>query len=129
MRRRQVVLVEDNVDHALLINTILTEEHIDVTHFHDAERALASLKNKEYAVDLLVFDLKLPNMSGLTLLKTIRTMAHHQQTPILMLTTSDNPQEIKACESAGANAYLTKPASFSALTNLLKTKVSAWLPV
>ena len=65
----------------------------------------------DHPVDLAIIDLAMPEMDGLTLLKAIRADAKHPDLPVIMLTASGQDQDRLAARAAGANDFLTKPAS------------------
>ncbi|NCC33637.1 MAG: response regulator, partial [Chloroflexia bacterium] len=63
------------------------------------------------AVDMVIADLEMPIMDGITLLKHIRSSEHTFAIQLLMLTASSNEQDREDAQAAGANGFLTKPAS------------------
>lgn len=73
----------------------------------DGEDALN--KAKTNVVDLVLTDQNMPNMDGLTLIKSLRSLSTYQKVPILMLTT-ESSDEMKALgKAAGATGWLVKP--------------------
>lgn len=66
--------------------------------------------------DILIFDNRLPDKSGLELIQRTRALAHRQQTPLIML--SGDAVEIQA-RRAGANAFLRKPEDVSAIAETI----------
>jgi CheY-like chemotaxis protein len=58
---------------------------------------------------LMLLDLYLPGWSGLEVLARMKQNVHTQHIPVMILTTSDDRQEIEDCYALGCNAYLTKP--------------------
>ncbi len=112
----RVVLIEDNNDHIYLIKSLLEEyEEIgDVIVFEDAESALAGLvssndKAETVLPDFILLDLKLPHMSGLDLLKSLRESENGKDIPVFVLTSSDRTQERKRSEDLGVLKYFVKP--------------------
>ncbi|NCC32033.1 MAG: response regulator [Chloroflexia bacterium] len=63
------------------------------------------------AVDMVIADLEMPTMDGITLLKHIRKSERTYAIQLLMLTASSNEQDREDAQAAGANGFLTKPAS------------------
>jgi CheY-like chemotaxis protein len=75
---------------------------------------------QEIEVDLLILDIAMPEMDGLTLLKTLRTDSHYDDLPIIMLTASGQDEDRVTAEEIGANAFLTKPAGSAELMDVVE---------
>ena len=126
-----VYVVEDDPDHALLIERALRQggRPVDVAVFADGEAALAALRgdlapgprpnpNGEAAPaalrgsgstpDLLFLDINLPGLSGLELLARIKGDARLRRIPVIMLTTSDSPADVARAYALGAGGYVSK---------------------
>lgn len=120
-----VLLIEDDPGHAKLICGALSEcvlsRCIDVTIARTAELAIETLQMDECQdrtaspFDLILLDLYLPQMTGLDLLRMIRTDPALYLTPVVMLSCADADFVAADCLEAGANAFVTKsgdPGSF-----------------
>lgn len=93
--------------------------HIEcVSNGHDAFK---ELDNNKY--DLIILDIMMPDISGVEVLKKIRSEGNHQDTPIIMVTAIDSMETINECMRFGANDYILKPLN----TELLKIRVSSCL--
>ncbi len=77
--------------------------------------------------DLILLDLKLPGISGLTVLKELRRAQPTQQIPVVILTTSDETSDILDGYNLGVNSYLQKPVDFNAFADLLLQISDHWL--
>ena len=114
--RRQIVVVEDHAPIARLLTTQLERLGYAVhteTHGRAALRYAA-----EHQPDLVILDLRLPDMSGYEVCKELRKLYHAWVVPILMVTGMDQPIDQLRGFAYGADAYLTKPFE---LTELLAT--------
>jgi len=58
---------------------------------------------------VLLLDINLPKVNGIEVLRKIKEHDMLKQVPVLMLATTDNPQEVETCYAMGWNVYLTKP--------------------
>lgn len=115
----KILVLEDQLDIANLIRINLEMLGFEVTHYAQGNRALMGLKENHF--DLLVLDLNLPDIDGLTVCKNLRSC--NNQIPILMLTArSDELDRVIGLE-VGADDYLSKP--FSVLE--LQARVKALL--
>lgn len=113
-----ILLVEDNpqdVDLTLrafqrrkLANPILVAR--------DGEEALAWIPRWEAGETLpavILLDLRLPRIDGLTVLRTLKTHAALRRIPVVVLTTSKEDHDIQSAYDLGANSYIVKPVDFN----------------
>ena len=79
----------------------------DVIEAADGKEALSRLGGAD--VKLVLTDLNMPNMDGLTLIRALRASAAHRFTPIVFLTTESDESKKREAKQAGATAWITKP--------------------
>lgn len=110
-----VLLAEDNQDHAELIKDIFEENAPDITLIHAAngQELIEQLDIQDALPQLILLDIKMPRLDGLSTLKAIRSMRPFKSLPVLMITTSSIKSDITKAEKFGATGYLTKPIQFS----------------
>src|SRR5512141_2814752 len=108
LRLMRILVVEDERKIADFIKRGLKEEGYAVDIASDGEEGHFSATTQEY--DLIVLDLMLPKLDGLTLCQQLRR--EHIGSPILMLTAKDTVKDKVKGLDAGANDYLTKPFAF-----------------
>lgn len=110
-----VLLAEDNQDHAELIKDIFDENapEIKLLHTENGQDLLAQLGNQDTPPQLILLDIKMPRLDGLSTLKAIRAMRPYKSLPVLMITTSSVRSDITQAEQFGATGYLTKPIQFA----------------
>ncbi len=101
----KILLSEDEKSLAKAIRTILSRNAWIVDVASDGQEALELIDNNSY--DVIVLDIMMPNIDGITVLKTIR--AYGNLTPVLMLTAKSEVDDKVTGLEAGANDYLTKP--------------------
>jgi CheY-like chemotaxis protein len=69
---------------------------------------------------LILLDLNLPDMTGIDILKRVKENKHLKSTPVVVLTTTDDSQEIKRCYELGCNVYITKPVNYESFANAIR---------
>ncbi len=112
-------LVERNLHRAGLLNNFLRvrdgQELIDFMHGRGefGDRVLS-----ESLVVLL--DINMPRVDGIEALQQIKGDPALSATPVIMLTTTDDPREIDNCYKAGCNVYITKPVEYEAFIDAIK---------
>jgi CheY-like chemotaxis protein len=77
--------------------------------------------------DLILLDLNLPRLTGLDVLRRIRATPHLRPVPVLVLTTSCRPEDVRDTYAAGANTYIEKPQDFARFVEVLRTIHHYWL--
>jgi DNA-binding response OmpR family regulator len=107
----KILVVEDEKKVASFIKRGLEEEKYEVVTIHDGEEGLNTASEKSF--DLIILDVMLPKMDGVSIMKELRT--RKVLTPVLMLTAKDTVEDIVAGLDSGSDDYLTKPFAFDEL--------------
>lgn len=117
--KKAILLVEDHTMVRLLAKQLLLKNNFEVDAVEDGEAALLLAIEKKY--DLILMDLKLPNLNGFDTTKIIRALNNSNATiPILALTSSAKSDVIEQINEAGLTGYVGKP--FNALDLLQKIR-------
>ena len=117
LSRIDMLLVEDNPVNRLLATKLLQKLGINPDIAMDGLEALEAVKHKNY--DMILMDIQMPNMDGLTATQHIRQMALSQQPIIIALTANAFTEDQIACKEAGMDEFLSKPIDFKKLTEML----------
>src|SRR5262249_8353221 len=104
---RRVLIVEDEASIRELLRLHLSSAEFHVEEVGDGPSALERTRTSAY--DLIVLDVMLPGLDGITLCRTIRGSAMNSETPVLMLTARDSESDRVLGLESGADDYLTKP--------------------
>ena len=132
-----ILLVEDNPDDAALtlrafkrshlMNTIaVARDGVEALDFLFARGAYADRANLHLPT-LVILDLKLPKLDGLSVLKAIRADERTQLLPVVILTSSKEEQDLISGYSLGANSYVRKPVDFAEFVEAVKVLGIYWL--
>ncbi len=113
---QSILVIEDNHDIADLVALHLRDEGYEVTLHNDGSEGLAAARTENF--DLLVLDLMLPGIDGLTICRELRAGTHYL--PILMLTAKTTELDRVLGLEMGADDYLTKPFSIRELVARVK---------
>lgn len=113
-----ILIVDDSAAIRQMVAFTLKSDGYAVIEAEDGEEALA--KANSQAVDLVLTDQNMPNMDGLTLVKTLRGLPKFAATPILVLTTESGDAKKMEGKAAGANGWLVKPFNPNTLLNVVK---------
>ena len=119
-RRTRVLIADDHPTNRKVVELILSAAAVDLTSVEDGAEALAAVK--EQAFDLILMDMQMPVMDGLTAVREVRlheAAAGAKRTPIVMLTANALPDHIAAGQAAGADRHLAKPFDAAELLALV----------
>ena len=114
----KILVVEDDADLLVMIKTMLQSVG-EVTLARDGQDALDLLKNG-FKPDVIVTDLMMPRMDGLTLAKTLKGDPNVGNIPLVMLTAKSGPMDMITGINAGARHYVTKPFKAADLIDKVK---------
>jgi CheY-like chemotaxis protein len=137
--KKTLLIAEDDEDHYLLIKEALAAAGASPNLFQvkDGVELLDFLLNKGSYGDtarfpkpsLILLDLNLPKKDGRWALKEIKSHPQLKSIPIIVLTTSQQAEDITCCYREGANAFIQKPAGFKELVDAMKSLSEFWLKV
>ena len=116
MSTRKILIVEDNPDIAQLIRLHLTDIDCSATISHDGQEGLTLFQQGNF--DLVILDLMLPGLDGLSICRNIRQQSNY--VPVLMLTAKSTELDRVLGLEMGADDYLTKPFSIAELIARIK---------
>lgn len=136
MGKISVLLVEDSPGDARLILEAFKESKIDteVKIVEDGVEAIAFLKREgvyahEARPDLILLDLNLPRKDGREVLAEIKNDDDFKQIPVLVLTTSNQTQDILTSYERHANSFITKPIDMDTFFETMKSLEDFWFHV
>jgi len=105
--RKRVLAVDDSKTMRDMVNFTLKNAGYDVVEAEDGLKALDVVKTTP--VDLIITDINMPNMDGVTLVRQLRAQPQFRSTPILILTTEGGEDKKAAGRDAGATGWIVKP--------------------
>jgi two-component system, chemotaxis family, chemotaxis protein CheY len=104
---KTIMIIDDSASLRQVVTIALHEAGYEVLEACDGKDALSKLKGQK--IHLMICDVNMPNMDGITYLKTVRTLPDYKFTPIIMLTTEAGEEKKKEGQAAGARAWVVKP--------------------
>ena len=104
---KKVMIVDDSVSMRQMVGFTLRQAGYSVVEAPDGLEALAYARR--YSVDLVLTDVHMPNMDGITLVRELRRIESYKHIPMLMLTTEAGQEKKVEGKQAGATGWLVKP--------------------
>jgi two-component system cell cycle response regulator DivK len=108
---KKVLIVEDNELNLRLFRDLLEAHGAEVRTIRDARDALAAMH--EFVPELVIMDIQLPHISGVELIRQMRTDEALETVPVMAVTAYAGKGDEGRVRQAGANAYVSKPISVS----------------
>jgi two-component system, chemotaxis family, chemotaxis protein CheY len=104
---KTVLVVDDSTSMRQMVTFTLQSAGFDTIEGGNGVEALANSQDK--AIDLVITDLNMPEMDGITLIKELRAKPNFKFTPILLLTTESQDAKKQEGKAAGATGWMVKP--------------------
>lgn len=125
-----ILIAEDDDGHAELIKDNLRESGVNnqIIRFRNGQEALDFFFAAPAADQpgrqpgeayLMLLDIRMPKVDGVEVLRRIKRDPELKNMPVIMLTTTDDPREIRACYELGCNCYITKPVDYQQFSEML----------
>jgi len=134
-----ILMADDDEDDSMLVREALTVSQLPVNlqTVSNGEELMDYLYHRgQYSDDnlaprpgLILLDINMPKKDGLEALKEIKTDIELRLIPVIILTTSSAEENIYHTYNLGANSYLVKPMTFSALVEMMETLGKYWIEV
>jgi signal transduction histidine kinase/CheY-like chemotaxis protein/CHASE3 domain sensor protein len=125
---RRILVVEDDVRNVFALTSMLEPRGAVVQIARNGREALEALEKscdqRSRAIDLVLMDVMMPEMDGITAVREIRKQARWKKLPIIMLTAKAMRDDQETCLKAGANDYMAKPLDVEKLLSLVRV----WMP-
>jgi two-component system, response regulator len=133
-----VLLVEDSVDDAELTIWELKRHHLsnNLVHVTDGEEALEFLfatgkyanRRDNYSLPkIILLDIQMPKVNGMEVLQNIKSDERTKSIPVIILTSSNQHPDIRACYDLGASSYIVKPLNFERFSESIRNLGYYWL--
>lgn len=104
---KTIMIVDDSASLRQVVGIALRGAGYDVVEACDGKDALTKLDGRK--IHLVISDVNMPNMDGITFVKEMKGMASYKFTPVIMLTTEAGEDKKQAGQAAGAKAWVVKP--------------------
>ncbi len=125
---RRILIVEDDVRNVYAVTNIFEPLGAIVQIARNGKEALTALESSktapDKAIDLVLMDVMMPEMDGLTATRELRKQPEWKKLPVIMLTAKAMKDDQEKCLDAGANDYMAKPLDVEKLVSLVRV----WMP-
>ncbi|WP_124978923.1 response regulator [Nonlabens xiamenensis] len=130
--KRTLIHIEDRMEDIQLVKRVLEKQFDDVAvvSLNDSEKVMEEISNGSFLKRrpfLIVMDIKMPKITGLELLRELRSRDEYKRIPCVILSSSTHPNDLQEAYDHHVNSYVEKPKNFANLRATLVTLVNYWL--
>ena len=115
---KTIMIVDDSASMRMVVGIALKGAGYEVLEGRDGNDALAKLTGQK--VHLIISDVNMPGMDGISFVKAVKLLPAYKFTPIIMLTTESNEARKREGQAAGARAWVVKPFQPEQLLNAVQ---------
>ncbi len=126
-----ILIVEDSADDFDATQRAFRKANLrnPIVHASSSQEAMDYLTAKDRCPGIILLDLNMPGLDGRQTLKIIKQNERLKKIPIVVLTTSDDERDVKACYELGANTYIQKPVDFDGLISAIRQLKEYWFEI
>ncbi|HNX30816.1 MAG TPA: response regulator [Holophaga sp.] len=104
---KTIMIIDDSTSLRQVVRIALSQAGYEILEASDGRDALSRLKGQR--IHLVICDVNMPNMDGITFLRSLRNLPDYKFTPVIMLTTEAGEDKKREGQAAGARAWMVKP--------------------
>ena len=114
----RILIVDDIEKNRLLLSRFLKNKNYDVLQASSGEESIALVKEND--IDLILMDIKMPDMDGYEAARQIKSIRSVKYLPIIFVSALSEDEALEEALAAGGDDYVTKPVSFGILSSKIK---------
>jgi len=124
----KILLIEDDAIEVMKLKRVISTLELNHTiiEANNGEVALEILKNKSKLPDIILLDLNMPKISGIEFLGILKKDEALKFLPTIILTTSNNQQDLLSCFKIGVAGYILKPLKYDDYVSKIENLLSYW---
>lgn len=128
MKSLSILLIDDDVIERMKFKKVCNDISFpcSIIEAEDGKQGLNLLNKIENRFNIIILDLHMPKMNGLEVLKVLKSKIEFKNIPIIIMSNSEDDNELKKCYDYGISGYFTKPAQFSKYAKKVKSLLNYW---
>lgn len=127
-KKLKILLIEDDMIEVMKLNRVISSLELKhtVIEANNGEEALSLLENKDRLPDIILLDLNMPKISGIEFLTILKKDLHLKYIPTIILTTSNNRNDLLECFKIGIAGYVLKPLKYEDYVSKIEKVLAYW---
>ena len=128
MKSLSILLVDDDEIERMKFKKVCSDNSFicSIIEAENGSKALSLLQDVKNSFNIIILDLHMPTMNGLELLKKIKSSSIYKSIPIIIMSNSEDNNELKQCYELGVSGYFTKPAHYAKYAKKVKSLLKYW---
>ncbi|MGO4910995.1 MULTISPECIES: response regulator [unclassified Leeuwenhoekiella] len=130
MKKRvlSILLIEDDRIEVMKLKRVLSKSDLKhhLVEAKNGEEALTILQDKSNLPDIILLDLNMPKINGIEFLKILKNDSYLKYIPTVILTTSNNHNDVKECYEIGIAGYVLKPLKYEDYVEKIESLLAYW---
>ena len=135
LKENFILVAEDDIDDQQMLQSIFLEKDLDIPlrfvgnglELIEYLEKVKTAEGEAFFPRFILLDLNMPKMNGQQALQTLQADANLKDIPVIVFSTTENPQEISRCYALGAKSYVVKPSSYKGLLQAADIIKDFWL--
>lgn len=128
MRKLNILLIEDDEIERMKFKRVCNKNNfnLSIIEAKNGEEALESLNNENNLPDFILLDLNMPKMNGIEFLKVLKSKDKIKFIPIIIISSSNNHNDVKECYRIGIAGYILKPLHYKEYSERIVSLINYW---
>ncbi len=128
MKSLSILLIDDDEIERIKFQKVCKDINFtcSVVEAINGKQALNFLNRIENTFNIIVLDLHMPTMNGLELLEKLKSNIKFKNTPIIIMSNTEDDDELKKCYDYGVSGFFTKPVDFTKYSKKVKSVLKYW---
>lgn len=127
MKKLKILLIDDDEIERMKFSKVVSKQgNHAIIEAENGEKALSLLEQIELP-NLIVLDLNMPKINGVEFLKILKSNKDLQYIPIIIMSTSNNHNDIKKCYEIGVSGYMIKPLHYEDYQQKITNLIQYWI--
>lgn len=118
---RAVVIDDDDDDLGFIMETLQNTFAFEINGFTNSVQALEYIITHAVEIDVVITDLKMPMLSGFEVMERMKANPASANLDVIVLSTSNNPDDVSKAKELGAAQFISKPHSYSGYIEIIQT--------
>jgi len=125
---KTILIVDDGVSMLLAVKDLLRSKGVRVLTATNGKEALEYIKETNpYSISLIITDLIMPLLDGISLIKEIRKISDYTNIPIIAMSSQKNESVVMEAKIAGANSFISKPFNINTFNVMIRNYFDSFL--
>jgi CheY-like chemotaxis protein len=128
MKTLNILLIEDDMIEVMKLNRVISSLQLNhnIIEANNGEEALKLLEQKDRLPDIILLDLNMPKISGIEFLSILKNDVNLRYIPTIILTTSNNRNDLLECYKIGVAGYVLKPLKYEDYVSKIEKVLAYW---